>query len=138
MSGLWAVIVSRSWPVQTLTTSANTARRSVSSVMIRAVAGRSAFDGALEVEREMRVRLEVEQPGAGPIGARHAGDVQAAVEVVEHDLDPPRETRSPAGRRDVDALAVPERTADLVVHRPGDQPSAAARSAALWARLPAW
>src|SRR5688572_32432879 len=68
------------------------------------------------MEREMRVRLEVEEPGALPVGARHAGDDEPAVHVVKDDLDAAGRAGLAAGRRDVDAVTARERVADLVVH----------------------
>src|ERR1700682_1824651 len=57
-------------------------------------------DRALQVERELRPGVEVGQPVAAP-RRRRAADVDPPVDVVKHDLDPPRAAAASAGGRDV-------------------------------------
>ena len=73
-------------------------------------------DRTLEVDGQARIGLEVEEPGPLAIGAGHAGDVDAAIDDVVDDLDPAGMTAPSAGRGDIDGLAVPQCTGDLVVH----------------------
>ena len=104
------------------------------------------LDRALEMEREVRIGLEVVDPVAGPL-ARPAGDLDMAAEVVEHDLDPPRLPGAASRRRDVDRVPAAQGHPDAIVEvarahiapRPcAGQLPAAARIAAFLARLPAW
>src|SRR5207248_6479116 len=67
---------------------------------------------ALEVKRELKVGLEVPQPATLP-GRWHATDVDPSIDVVEHDLDPPR-IPAPATRGgDVDGVPPLERSLDV-------------------------
>ncbi len=78
--------------------------------------GQIRLGDPVEMEREVRVRLQVDEPGTLAVSPGRAGDDQPAVHVVEDDLDPAR-LAGPASRsRDVDAVAFGEAPADLVVH----------------------
>src|SRR6185436_1302577 len=65
-------------------------------------------DGTLDVERHVRVALEVQEPGA-LLATRLPGDDEAAIDVVEDDLEPPFETGPSAGGGDIDEAAAIEK-----------------------------
>ena len=68
------------------------------------------------MEREPRFRIQVREPGALPVGAWHAADVDAAVDDVERDLDAARQSGPPAGCGDVDDAVAGESASNVVVH----------------------
>ena len=116
MSGLWATITSTSVRRQRAATSFRT---SPSFDRILDDAGRRGhvrMGRLLEVEREPRIALEVQDPGPRAIGARHATDVEPPVERMQGDLDPTRLTRPATGRGHVDELRACERIEGAVVH----------------------
>ena len=92
---------------------ATTSRRSSSSVIRRARAGRSAWTFCLEVEDEPRIGLQVRVPVAA---ARRAAQVDPAVDLVEPRLDPPRLPATAPCRRDVDRPVALECSASLRIH----------------------
>src|SRR5260370_29677242 len=67
--------------------------------------------GSFQVEREPWVGFEVGQPAATS-GRWRAADVDAAVDVVKHDFEPPRLPALPSDRRYVDGPAPGERGPD--------------------------
>ena len=99
------------------------ARRSASSVMIRAVAGRSALTTPLRwnVRCGSAARLWIQARVRSARGL--PADVDPPVDVVEHDLDAARLPGPATGGRDVDRVPTAERVPDPLVH--GRQPLSA-------------
>src|SRR5256885_720551 len=63
------------------------------------------------MEREVRIRLQIEQPA--PLSRIWlSADVDTAFDVVEHDLEPPGLTAPPSGGRDVDRVPAFQRGVD--------------------------
>jgi hypothetical protein len=116
MNGEWRVIAATSWfgqafghdPFGELTTFGFVGDDTRGGWQIRA-------DRPLEVERQVRVGFEVPDPTAlAP--ARGAGDDDAAVDVVEDQLDAAGLAASPARGGDVDRVTPAQCALDGVVH----------------------
>src|SRR5215208_267522 len=110
------------------------------------------LDELLQVERQPLLITEVQQPRSLSIGIREAGDVEAAVEAVQHDLDPPRRAgwrpggEGRRGRIPIECRHCRCRWSSGFLLRLGSSGaqgkaqtrSPLARISALCARLPAW
>src|ERR1035437_5448995 len=68
------------------------------------------------MKREPRVGVDIGRAAAASVRVRHAADVDAATDHMEHDLDAARLAAAAAYGSDVDDAAPHERAADGIIH----------------------